>query len=240
MLSTPLTFVPGFAEGVIVTVIVLVSPGWIVTGVPRSAFGSTLTAQKSPVEDVTSGSKPGVRALRSTVEFAVGAPSGPTAPISLTSVNQMPVDTVPCRSFTVAAEIVLPFCASVRSPTTSMPCRPGVSSTIAGRSDTATAVRLCVLGGTRNVGAACAGNVKDCGPNGDTSCKVCSLAVRGSICTLIGATPGLVTVTCAVIAVPAGILVRVELGRPTADTWLWLNPIDPVKSCVKAVPGTGF
>lgn len=95
MVSTQLTIVPFAPVGVMVTEMVVVCPGWIVTGVPRSAFGSTATAQKSPVEEVTVASKPGVRAVRSTALLAVGAPDESTAPISLTSVNHTPVETVP-------------------------------------------------------------------------------------------------------------------------------------------------
>src|ERR1700712_4744048 len=212
----------------------------MVTGTPMSAVGSVVTAQKSPVEDVTFGSKPGVLALRLTVAFAVGAPFSSTGPVSLRSVNQRPVETVPGFSLTVATEMVLPFLPAFRSPTWSMPCRPGVSSTRAGTSETAVAVRLLVPGGTRNVGAACAGNWKDCGPNGDTNCWVSRSFRRGSTWTLIGAIPVLVTLTCAVTALPLGSLGGVEFGSPTVETLLVLKPMLPLKVWLKAVPGTGF
>src|SRR3954447_2396139 len=114
---TPWTLLPTPAVGLMLTVTVALLPGWMVTGVPRSAVGSSTTAQKSPVEDVTAASKSGVRAVRSTWESAVGGGVLPTGTTSLTSVNQPPVETVPCFSFTVALETVLPFLPSARLPT---------------------------------------------------------------------------------------------------------------------------
>jgi hypothetical protein len=53
----PVTRVPRGPSGVIVTVIVPVSPGWRTSGVNGGGSGSTAASQRSPVGVVTAGSK---------------------------------------------------------------------------------------------------------------------------------------------------------------------------------------
>src|SRR6266540_3088150 len=123
-------------------------PGWMITGVPPVPAGSTEKSNGSPEDDVTVLSKPLVRKAAVNVPVPGGAPDGPNGPISCRAPNQMPLLTVPCRSPTVATDVVAPFCDRLRSPKRSKPAAEPCISTCAGTLDDAATVSRLVSGGT--------------------------------------------------------------------------------------------
>src|SRR5437588_7145881 len=85
--SVPLTWLPAAPDGVMVTGMVTVCPGWTVTS-GSAALGVTELRHRSPAGDVTVESKPWVNAVMASDTVPLGQPFAPAVPSSAGAADQ--------------------------------------------------------------------------------------------------------------------------------------------------------
>src|SRR5262245_3250513 len=224
--SWPRTTVPTGALGVIVTVIVPVWPGSRISGL-NEAFGSTASAHRSPVSDVTAESNRLASTAAAVSTTLGGLPVAPNGPTCVGSANQAPL--VTSGAVSTATEAL-----AKETPSMSGSPKLGLMSIWIGSLPLATMTSWSESVGTRNAGTGSPptiGTTTDVGlrPSNGSAPRWLS---RGSTKYASVLLPLLVTVTVTVRGWPAGSFVFAECGSPVAVIGAAAKSIMPVNgSC---------